>query len=194
MKLAIDAFGASGFPRTEMAEAVSASFTATSYVGPEPTASSRALLRQYLEAVLGLADFDGGGASGWPTEMSVVAVPKNEGHFGAFDEAGTSRRATSSTATSASPAALVCGTSLLCMVCTKMMPPNASVANRAAKACAAKLGVVFPGGTVSVAATSVCEQVAEKLLKEASASFSTQRVLSHFIKSSNSCHHSYGIG
>lgn len=173
MKLAIDAFGASGFPRTEVAEAVSASFTATSYVGPEPTASSRALLRQYLEAVLGLADFDGGGASGWPTEMSAVTAPKNEGHFGAFDEAGgTSRRGTSSTASSASPAALVCGTSLLCMVCTKMVPPNASVANRAAKACAAKLGVVFPGGTVSVAATSVCEQVAEKLLKEASASFS----------------------
>jgi len=178
MKLAIDAFGASGFPRTEVAEAVSASFTATSYVGPEPTASSRALLRQYLEAVLGLADFDGGGASGWPTEMSAVTATKKEGHFGAFDEAGTNRRATSSTASSASPAALVSGTALLCMVCTHMVPPNASVANRAAKACAAKIGVVFPGGSVSVAATSVCEQIADKLLREASASFSLLNVSS----------------
>ena len=178
MKLAIDAFGVNGFPRTEVAEAVSASFTATSYVGPEPKASSRALLHQYLEAVLGLADFDGGGASGWPTEMSTVAAPKKEGHFGAFDEAGTSRRATSSTASSASPAALVCGTSLLCLVCTHMVPTNASLANRAAKACAAKIGVVFPGGPVSVAATSVCEQVAEKLLREASATFSLLNVSS----------------
>lgn len=176
MKLAIEAFGAGGFPRSELAEAVSASFTATSYVGPEPTASSRALLRQYLEAVLGLTDFDSGGSSGWPTEMSTVISAKKEGHFGAFDEAGTSRRATSSTPSSASPAALVCGTSLLCLVCTHMVPPNASMANRAAKACAAKIGVIFPGGTVSAAATSVCEQVADKLLKEASATFSLLNV------------------
>ena len=193
MKLAIDAFGASGFPRTEVAEAVSASFTATSYVGPEPTASSRALLRQYLEAVLGLADFDAGGESGWPTEMSSVAAPNTEGHFGAFDEAGSNRRATSSTVSSASPAALVSGTALLCLVCTHMVPPNASVANRAAKACAAKMGVVFPGGAVSVAATSVCEQVADKLLRVASASFSLLNVSSpHFSESSISCQHSHG--
>jgi hypothetical protein len=35
MRHAIDAFGANGFPRSELAEAVNASFTATSYVGPE---------------------------------------------------------------------------------------------------------------------------------------------------------------
>lgn len=191
MKLAIDAFGTSGFPRTEVAEAVSASFTATSYVGPEPTASSRALLRQYLEAVLGLADFDDG-AGGWPTtEMGNAITSRVEGHFGAFDEAGTTssgRGTTSSSAalassSSTSPATLVCGTSLLCLVCTHMVPPHAAVAKRAANACASKLGVVFPGGSVSMAATSVCEQVADKLLREASASFSMVNVSSSIASS-----------
>lgn len=66
MRLSIDAFGANGFPRSQVAEAVSASFTATSYVGPEANATARSLLKQYLEAILGLADFVSGSTSTWP--------------------------------------------------------------------------------------------------------------------------------
>lgn len=66
MRLSIDAFGANGFPRSQVAEAVSASFTATSYVGPEASVSSRSLLKQYLEAILGLVDFVSGSSSTWP--------------------------------------------------------------------------------------------------------------------------------
>ena len=56
IKLCIDAFGSNGFPRLELAEALGATFSATSYVGPEPTAHKRVLLKQYLESVLGLRD------------------------------------------------------------------------------------------------------------------------------------------
>lgn len=56
LKLATDAFGANGFPRLELAEALGATFSATSYVGPEPTAGRQDLLRRYLESVLGLAE------------------------------------------------------------------------------------------------------------------------------------------
>jgi hypothetical protein len=66
MRLSIDAFGANGFPRSQLAEAVSASFTATSYVGPEANATARSLLKQYLEAILGLAEFVSGSSSTWP--------------------------------------------------------------------------------------------------------------------------------
>lgn len=62
MRLSIDAVGSGGFPRNQLAEALNASFTSTSYVGPEPTPQSRNLLRQYLEAILGLTDFDEGGS------------------------------------------------------------------------------------------------------------------------------------
>ena len=170
MRLSIDAFGANGFPRSELAEAIGSSFTATSYVGPEPTAHARALLRQYLEAVLGLADFDGGGSSGWPTETSSTIRHTHEGHFGAFEEAGSSakNRTVSTMTSSASPASIVTGTALLCLVCSQTTPPSAAMANRAAKGCVAKVGVTFPGGTVSAAAASLCENIADRLLNEAS--------------------------
>ncbi|VEU33834.1 unnamed protein product [Pseudo-nitzschia multistriata] len=67
MRISIDAFGANNFPRSQLAEALHASFTATSYAGPEPTAQSRLLLKQYLESILGLAEFESGAAPGWPT-------------------------------------------------------------------------------------------------------------------------------
>lgn len=66
MRLAIDAFGANGFPRAQVADAVSASFTATSYVGPEANATARSLFKQYLEAILGLTDFVSGSNATWP--------------------------------------------------------------------------------------------------------------------------------
>jgi hypothetical protein len=59
MRHAIDAFGANGFPRSELAECQRIP-TATSYVGPEASAHGR--YRQF-EAVLGLADFESGGKS-----------------------------------------------------------------------------------------------------------------------------------
>ena len=183
MRHSIDAFGANGFPRSELAEAVHASFTATSYVGPEPTAHARDLLRQYLEAVLGLADFDGGGSSGWPTEMTTRGTSSTNvvrgGHHGVFDEAGafSGRGEPPTVVSSTTPPALVSGTALLCLVCSQLSPPKASLANRAAKACAAKVGVIVDRATsnsseLTPAAVSVCEIVADRLLREANQSFS----------------------
>lgn len=74
IRLSIDAFGANGFPRSQVAEAVGASFTATSYVGPEANANARSLLKQYLEAILGLADFVSGSSSTWPGGEDVSTV------------------------------------------------------------------------------------------------------------------------
>jgi hypothetical protein len=74
MRHSIDSFGSNGFPRSKLAEALNASFTATSYVGLEPSSHARDLLRQYLEAVLGLADLEGGASLGWPTEMNNEAL------------------------------------------------------------------------------------------------------------------------
>lgn len=166
MRHAIDAFGAHGFPRAELAEAVHASFTATSYVGPEATPKARALLQQYLEAVLGLADWESGGTSGWPTELA-----SGEGHHGAFGDGSNSGRGAPPTVVSAStPAALLTGSALMCLVCLQLSPPNSSLASRAALACAEKMGVIISG--VSDAAIGVCEMVADKLLREASSSFS----------------------
>jgi hypothetical protein len=192
MRHAIDAFGANGFPRSELAEAVNASFTATSYVGPEATAHARSLLKQYLEAVLGLADFESGGKSGWPTELSGSALMGGGGHHGTFDEASitsfSGRGAPPTVLSSDSPAALLTGTALLCLVCSQLTPLNSSLACRAAKLCVEKMGVVvLEGGTggarritttssssgdVSAAAVRVCELVADKLLREASSAFS----------------------
>jgi hypothetical protein len=180
MRHSIDAFGSNGFPRSELAEALHASFTATSYVGPEPTDHTRELLRQYLEAVLGLADFEGGGTSGWPTQMAALGSPKSGGgyhHHGAFDEAAISGRGSPPTVvSSASPPALLTGTALLCLVCLQLNQPKASLANRAAKACASKIGVVVvvdgPDSELTPAAVCVSELVADRLLREASKNFS----------------------
>lgn len=163
MRLSIDAFGANGFPRSELAEAVNASFTATSYVGPEPTAHARALLQQYLEALLGLADFDSGAASKWPTE--------GEGYKGGVFEDQRARAGRPDSAISLqSKISVVCASALLCLVCANVSPsPNASMANRAAKTAAEKAGVVFQ---LPAAAVAVCEIVVDKLLREASQSFS----------------------
>jgi hypothetical protein len=176
MRHSIDAFGSNGFPRSELAEAVNASFTATSYVGPEPTPHARDLLRQYLEAILGLADFEGGASSGWPTEMSAsqtpVSSPKTSAYLtSAFEEASSTQNhstplaESSPVVTAETPEALLCGTALLCLVCTMLSPqPKASLANRAAKACAAKMGVVV--STEHKSAARVNASIAGQLLDE----------------------------
>lgn len=169
MRHAIDAFGANGFPRAELAEAVHASFTATSYigVGPESSPHHQQLLQQYLEAVLGLTDWESGGMSGWPTEVSTA-----EGHHGSFGEdvhrgSVSGRGAPPTVVSAATPAALLTGTALLCLVCMQLTPPNPSLANRAAQICVEKMGIVIYGRTnVSEAAVRVCELVAERLLNE----------------------------
>ena len=179
MRHSIDAFGSNGFPRSELAEAVHASFTATSYVGPEPTEYARDLLRQYLEAVLGLADFEGGGTSGWPTELTPNTTLSRAGyHHGTFDEAGRSatsgRGSPPTVVSSASPPALITGTALLCLVCSQLNPPKAALANRSAKECASKIGVVVDGTSrdLTPAAVSVGELVADRLLREATKNIS----------------------
>ena len=71
-----------------------------------------------------------------------------------------------------SPTTLVCGTALLCLVCAQMSTPNAALCNRAAKVCCNKLGVVFVGASMTIAAVRVCESVVDKLLRQASQTFS----------------------
>ena len=145
MTLAVDAFGPKNFPRTELAEAISASYGASSYAGhSEPTVAARALLRQYLEAILSLDEGFGDESSGDRQK----------------DSAG-------GPSTSTAPAVLLTGTALLCKLWSDMSRPNTSLANRAARACATKIGV---GGKCSnEAAVKVCQAIAEDLLGMASA-------------------------
>lgn len=192
MRHAIDAFGPGGFPRGELAEALSASFTATSYVGPEPSNHARELLRQYLEAILGLSEFEGGAATGWPTEQSKLdsqqphspktaafhmSSTSSSAFAGASTKAGgysvekTTKAESSPVVTAETPNALVTCTALLALVCTQLRPsPKASLTNRATKACAARIGVLVAndGNNLSDAAVAVCEAAADRLLKEAS--------------------------
>jgi len=83
IKLSIDAFGSNGFPRVELAEALGATFSATSYAGPEPTAHKRSLLKQYLESVLGLATDNNSndGFSGLTRPSSPMATGGANGGF-----------------------------------------------------------------------------------------------------------------
>ena len=225
MRHSIDAFGTNGFPRQELAEALAVSFTATSYVGQgftssgEPTVQSRQLLRQYLEAILGLTDFDGGSKPGWPTEHNndYYNLEGGEGQqqqqgdddeeyyngnkgssrrsggdggiMGAFDEASSFTSVTTTTNTTTNnnnssswsgssssplarsspvvtaettPNALLTGTALLCLVCTQLDPIKSSLANRAAKECAAKMGVVLPNTPSLQSAALVNEIIADR--------------------------------
>jgi hypothetical protein len=199
MRISIDAFGGNGFPRNQLAEALNASFTATSYAGPEPTSHSRNLLRQYLEAVLGLAEFESGASSGWPTTIGTPSGSStnkaslsnpfsvnNTGRYSptsgnfrtAFDDDATNNNNkfmvdSSPIVTEDSPNALLTGTALLCLVCTQLSPsPKGSLANRAARACSLKMGVIvidsMNNSGISNASIAVNEIVAERMLKEAS--------------------------
>lgn len=170
MRLAIDAFGANGFPRVELAEAVNASFTATSYVGPEPSQQARLLLLHYLEASLGLTDFASGAKSGWPTDLSRESKP--EQHRGALTGRASGRGVLLPSAVSVlTPDTLLTSTSLLCLVCMQVSPPQSSLASRATIACAEKIGLVLDDSMGFQASEIVCEKIAEKMLKEASSLF-----------------------
>ena len=189
---AIDAFGGNGFPRTDVAKAVQASFTATSYVGPEATAQARVLLKAYLEAVLGLCDWESGASSGWPSHESYAMVSSSAntlaaagGEGGGFqgkwsaedgstntEKGGT--RMFSSVLTAAQSSALLTSTALLCLVASQLSPPAAALASRAAKACASEMGVVL-ASQVDESAVLVGQQVTDQLLREASQAFSLVR-------------------
>ena len=171
LKLSIDAFGANGFPRLELAEALGATFSAASYVGQDATAMKRGLLRQYLEAVLGLADdvrfFMGSG------DVAVVIDGGPEAGLEVMGESLDRQDRPSSGMSTLDPNALLTCTALLCLVCFQMDSPNATnatLANRAAKACSGAMGTVKPrDGSISKSAMAVCDLVADRLLKEAAA-------------------------
>ena len=190
MRYSIDALGANGFARAELATAVQASFTATSYVGPEVNPQARILLKDYLEALCGLCDWESGASSGWPNEYAADAETAHHGRFRPEQGGGRGQDAPllalaprKAVVTASEPIALLTATALLCLVTTQLNPPAASTASRAAKACASQLGVVVASGEgkgsglqalhaavtaeMAQAAMSLCEQVVEKLLREA---------------------------
>ncbi|KAL3795905.1 hypothetical protein HJC23_002176 [Cyclotella cryptica] len=182
LKMSTDAFGANGFPRIDLAEALGATFSATSYVGPEATAVKRVLLRQYLEAVLGIAEdirfFLGTGGSGGSEGSSVSLFVSEESQEVGLEvvdthlSGGQDLRANPSASESPAlgPNALLTCTALLCLVCFQLQPPNANLANRASKACSSAMGTVRPRDrSISKAAMTVCDLVADRLLKEAAA-------------------------
>jgi len=156
-------------------------FTATSYVSAaEASLEARQLLQQYLEAVLSLVDFESGAVSSWPTESSSSGDIVHHGTWqanansSAAGRIGTGAAVPPPVVSAAAPASLVTATALLCLVSLQFAPPNASLANRAAKTCVSKLGVVVSGNRSGIndAAVAVAEQVAEKLIREASSNFS----------------------
>lgn len=159
LRHSMDAFGPNGFPRAELAEAIRPSFPATSYVG-EAASNSKLLLKQYLEAVLGLADFESGASATWPTEDSQT----QQYHQGSFSPSSTSGRGRSGT----QPGILLTFSAMLCLVCSQI--EDSTLANRAAKTCAEKMGV--GRSTPSAATTKVCEMVADRLLRETASNFS----------------------
>ena len=147
-----------------------ATFSACSYVGVDATASKRGLLRQYLEAVLGLAEdvrfFIGAGNDSHGGDRNVSMVVSEEGpETGGLEVVDQSL----SGAVTLDPNALITCTALLCLVCFQLDTANATIANRAAKACSTALGIVKPTDRISKSAMAVCDLVADRLLKEAAA-------------------------
>ncbi|KAL7444662.1 hypothetical protein ACHAXM_009583 [Skeletonema potamos] len=187
IKLSIDAFGPNGFPRLELANAIGSTFSATSYVGPEPTAHKRSLLQQYLEVVLGLADDvrrGGGRLSSMSTENIQISVNQEGGMEVEVNEPNQEDDLQPASS-SLGPNALLTCTALLCLVCFQMNPPNATLACRASKACASAMGIRRRGDTsVAKSAVTVCELIADRLLKEATAA-SFSRLSPSPISSSN---------
>ena len=172
LRLAVDAFGSNGFPRVEAAEALGCGFASSSYSGAAGTtgnsasppeaahAPARALLQQYLEAALGLTDWESGAASGWPTAAEAFTTGgdhpastmdyRNEASVPSSRTGRPPLPGNRSTAlpvlssSSSSPASLLTATALLCLVCIQVTPPQSDLANRAARACSDQLGVVPP--------------------------------------------------
>jgi hypothetical protein len=195
MRLCIDAFGPNGFPRLELAEALGATFSATSYAGSgggggdrgEPSPSSttafafshhrRMLLRQYLESVLGLADdlqtkvpsssatTSANGMNG--SSMGDVLLRVGEGME---VEATVDLEVQQSQESNDSVAISSIGVNSL-LTCTTLLClvcyqlSSPDGAVRAAKECASALGI-SSSLAFSKAAVAVCELVADRLLKE----------------------------
>ena len=157
IRYAIDALGASGFPRQEVAQAIGASFTAASYIGPEPTPSARLLLVQYLEAILELSEFESGASTGWPVaaESSSTLFPS---------EMGTGPA--SSSLVSENSSLLLTATALYCLV--ESQQSQTGSASRAAQLCAEKTSTL----SKDAAAVKVCEIAADSLLRDALQAFS----------------------
>jgi len=165
MKLCIDAFGSTGFPRTLLAEAMGTSFSATTYTGIEPTLVSKNTLKQYLETILGLDVNDDYGPA-----MIRSLHHQRDVFYNIL---------------------LLCCTGILCLVCAQLSPPNAALSNRAAKACSMHFGVVssvlIEGIHDSV--VQLIQQVVDSLLREASnfvlLAPSSSTILNPNIRSSN---------
>eukprot|EP00985_Skeletonema_marinoi_P004573 scaffold1984_cov113-Skeletonema_marinoi.AAC.2 len=172
IKLSIDAFGPNGFPRLELANSIGSTFSATSYVGPEPTAHKRSLLQQYLEVVLGLADDvrRGGGRLSSMASENIQIYVNQEGGMEVEVNEPNQEHELQAASSSLGPNALLTCTALLCLVCFQVNPPNATLACRASKACASAMGIRRRGDTsVAKSAVTVCELIADRLLKEAAA-------------------------
>ena len=189
MRLSIDAFGPNGFPRLELAEASGATFSATSYTGSggggggeqESSSSStaalshkRALLKQYLESVLGLTD----DARAWvsssssPQRTPVLLQMGDDMEVEAVDILSLDERDEESnvaTISSLGANSLLTCTTLLCLVCYQLSSPDGVTAIRSSKACASAMGI-SSSSTFSKAAVAVCEIVADRLLKEVTSS------------------------
>jgi hypothetical protein len=176
LKMSIDAFGTNGFPRLELAEALGATFSATSYVGQDATALKRGLLMQYLEAVLGLADdvgfFMGMGNCTGGNIVSMVVSDEGQG-LEVMEPTFGSVQDQPSSVVALDPNTLLSCTALLCLVCFQLdspNPSNATQANRAAKACSSAMGTVKPKDrSISKASMAVCDLVADRLLRDAAA-------------------------
>jgi Vam6/Vps39-like protein vacuolar protein sorting-associated protein 39 len=160
MTLSIDAFGSSGFPRTELAEAIGASFSATSYVGPEPTNAAKTTLKQYLELILGL---DGTGIPGDGDHSCWFFANDVE------NESSTASIGLKSSRDLQNISAFVSATAILCLDCIYLSPRNVSLANRAAKTCATRIGIMnnpLQNG-INTYVLQLCTKISEILLSEA---------------------------
>jgi hypothetical protein len=160
MMLSIDAFGSNGFPRTELADAIGAGFSATSYVGPEPTNAAKTTLKQYLELILGL---DGTGISGDGDPICWFFANNNEKSSSAASADLISSRELKNISS------FVSATAILCLDCIRLSPRNVSLANRAAKACATRIGIMrnpLQNG-INTSVLQSCNKISDMLLSEA---------------------------
>lgn len=189
MRLCIDAFGPHGFPRLELAEASGATFSATSYTGSggggggeqESSSSStaalshkRALLKQYLESVLGLADDARArsSSSSSPPQRTPVLLQVGDDMVEAVDILSLDEQDEESNVATISilgANSLLTCTTLLCLVCYQLSSPDGVTAIRSSKACASAMGI-SSSSTFSKAAVAVCEIVADRLLREMTSS------------------------
>lgn len=159
----------------------------------------RTLLKQYLECVLGLADdilervlSSSAAVTSRRLKSSIssvsVVLSEGHGHDGCDVEVEAIDRGINESVTP--PAALTLGantlltcTALLCLVSFQLSPPDGSTAVRASRACASAVGIVLNphkdssfsslSGIISKTAVTVCELVADRLLKEVSSTLAS---------------------